>query len=73
MCGHYFQQTRRPHISDGIICLDTGCGILNGPLTAALLPERQLIQVSTDLRVERRDFREDVSNDRLQRAQRSDA
>jgi serine/threonine protein phosphatase 1 len=73
VCGHYFQQTRRPHISEGVICLDTGCGILNGPLTAALLPERQLIQVSTDLRVERHDFQEDISGDPLRPPHRLDA
>jgi serine/threonine protein phosphatase 1 len=73
VCGHYFQQTRRPHISQGVICLDTGCGILNGPLTAALLPEKQLIQVSEDLRVESHDFQEDIPDDRLKRTQHFDA
>jgi calcineurin-like phosphoesterase family protein len=51
ICGHYFQRTRKPYISRRIICLDTGCGILKGPLTAALLPERTLIQVTTDLKM----------------------
>ncbi len=49
VCGHYFQKTREAHVSKDVICLDTGCGILNGPLSAALLPERQLVQVSPDL------------------------
>lgn len=51
ICGHYFQKTRKAHIGPHVICLDTGCGILNGPLTAALMPERKLIQVSPNLSV----------------------
>ncbi len=49
VCGHYFQRTQRPFISESVICLDTGCGVLQGPLTAIELPERRLIQVSTNL------------------------
>jgi serine/threonine protein phosphatase 1 len=49
VCGHYFQNTHRPFVSDRFICLDTGCGILNGPLTAMLLPERRFVQVWPDL------------------------
>lgn len=56
VCGHYFQKTRTAHIGRRVVCLDTGCGILNGPVTAALLPERRLIQVTTDLRVNSSDF-----------------
>jgi len=49
VCGHYFQRTRRPFISERVICLDTGCGILGGPLSAVLLPDFRIVQVSTDL------------------------
>jgi serine/threonine protein phosphatase 1 len=51
VCGHYFQVGLRPFVSDRFICLDTGCAILNGPLTAMQLPERQVVQVHADLRV----------------------
>jgi serine/threonine protein phosphatase 1 len=49
VCGHYFQRTLVPFISDRVICLDTGCGILNGPLTALQLPELLIVQVHPDL------------------------
>jgi len=49
VCGHYFQRTRRPFITDRVICLDTGCGILGGPLSAVLLPGSGIVQVSPDL------------------------
>ncbi|MGD0814878.1 MAG: hypothetical protein ABSA83_14835 [Verrucomicrobiota bacterium] len=52
VCGHYFQRTHLPIMADHIICLDTGCGILGGPLTAAFLPERCLWQVSPQLGLE---------------------
>jgi serine/threonine protein phosphatase 1 len=51
VCGHYFQRTLTPFVSESVICLDTGCGILAGPLSAVLLPELRLVQVSTDLRL----------------------
>jgi serine/threonine protein phosphatase 1 len=51
VCGHYFQRTHKPFLSERVICLDTGCGILNGPLTALALPERKLVQVSHDLEI----------------------
>jgi serine/threonine protein phosphatase 1 len=51
VCGHYFQPTLNPFISEKVICLDTGCSILNGPLTAVLLPERLLVQIGADLSV----------------------
>jgi serine/threonine protein phosphatase 1 len=41
--GHYVQRTQLPYVRDGIICLDTGCGTLAGPLTALLLPENQFL------------------------------
>lgn len=46
--GHYFQSTLQPMISEGLICLDTGCGVRNGPLTAVLLPERIFLQIGVD-------------------------
>lgn len=49
VCGHYFQRTLRPFLSPRVICLDTGCGILNGPLTAIQLPEAHIIQVTVEL------------------------
>lgn len=43
--GHYVQNQGRPYDSDGLVCLDTGCGtIATGPLTALLLPEREFLQ-----------------------------
>lgn len=44
VCGHYVQDGGKPYVSDTLICVDTGCGV-GGPLTALLLPERQLVQV----------------------------
>jgi len=49
VCGHYFQRTHRVFISERVVCLDTGCGILQGPLSALWLPELQIVQVPTDL------------------------
>lgn len=51
VCGHYYQRTREPHLGERLICLDTGCGILRGPLTAMLLPERSFVQVSESLEI----------------------
>jgi serine/threonine protein phosphatase 1 len=51
VCGHYFQRTRTPFVTDRVICLDTGCGILGGPLSAILLPEMRIVQVARDLRI----------------------
>lgn len=45
ICGHYIQRDGRPHISDGFMAIDTGCGAIPGaPLTALLWPERTTIQ-----------------------------
>ena len=49
VCGHYFQRTRQPFIGQHVVCLDTGCGILGGPLSAATFPDFRIVQVSTDL------------------------
>ena len=43
--GHYVQASLRPWRRDGLVCLDTGCGTLNGPLTALLLPENSFLSV----------------------------
>jgi serine/threonine protein phosphatase 1 len=44
VCGHYVQRDRVPKISDRLLCIDTGCGTVDGPLTALLLPERSFLQ-----------------------------
>jgi serine/threonine protein phosphatase 1 len=45
VCGHYVQSNGRPHRSEHLICIDTGCGVAGGPLTAVLLPEQEFISV----------------------------
>jgi serine/threonine protein phosphatase 1 len=44
VCGHYVQRDRVPKISNRLLCIDTGCGTVDGPLTALLLPERSFVQ-----------------------------
>lgn len=45
VCGHYVQRDAVPHISDRLICIDTGCGtVAGGLLTVLLLPECQTMQ-----------------------------
>lgn len=46
ICGHYFQHNGKPFIQKGLMALDTGCGILGGPLSAAILPAGIVLQVS---------------------------
>jgi serine/threonine protein phosphatase 1 len=43
VCGHYVQRTKHPYESGGLVCLDTGCGTIGGPLTALLFPEQQFM------------------------------
>lgn len=43
--GHYVQRGGVPYVRGALICIDTGCGVANGPLTAALLPERTFVRV----------------------------
>jgi serine/threonine protein phosphatase 1 len=43
--GHYIQESWRPFISPTLVCLDTGCGARNGPLTAMLFPEQIVFSV----------------------------
>ena len=43
VCGHYVQRNGVPFSKPNFICIDTGCGTNNGPLTALLLPERLFV------------------------------
>tara|TARA_A100001391_G_scaffold204878_1_gene202259 strand:+ start:352 stop:1029 length:678 start_codon:yes stop_codon:yes gene_type:complete len=43
--GHYAQKSFQPFCRENVICVDTGCGMLNGPLTALLYPEMEFLQV----------------------------
>jgi serine/threonine protein phosphatase 1 len=44
ICGHYLQTTQTPFVSNGVICLNTGCGTIGGPATALLYPEMTFLQ-----------------------------
>ncbi len=44
ICGHYLQATQTPFIGKDVICLNTGCGTIEGPLTALLYPEMTFLQ-----------------------------
>lgn len=44
ICGHYFQARQIPLVLEKFIGVDTGCGVLNGPLTAVELPSLRIIQ-----------------------------
>jgi serine/threonine protein phosphatase 1 len=47
--GHYAQSTRQPYLGPRLVCLDTGCGTFPGaPLTAMLLPEKEIVQVDSE-------------------------
>lgn len=41
--GHYVQRDLRPYARHGLVCVDTGCGTIGGPLTALLVPEQRTI------------------------------
>jgi serine/threonine protein phosphatase 1 len=45
ICGHYVQTTLKPFVKNNVICLNTGCGTINGPLTTLLYPEMTFLQV----------------------------
>jgi len=45
ICGHYFQATQTPFFANGVVCLNTGCGTTEGPLTTLLYPEMTFLQV----------------------------
>ena len=44
ICGHYLQATQTPFVGNNVICLNTGCGTIEGPLTALLYPEMTFLQ-----------------------------
>jgi len=44
ICGHYLQTTLRPFAENGVTCLNTGCGTIEGPATALLYPEMTFLQ-----------------------------
>jgi serine/threonine protein phosphatase 1 len=44
ICGHYLQTTLRPFAENGVTCLNTGCGTIEGPVTALLYPEMTFLQ-----------------------------
>jgi serine/threonine protein phosphatase 1 len=44
ICGHYLQSTLKPFVNNGVICLNTGCGTIEGPATALLYPEMTFLQ-----------------------------
>jgi serine/threonine protein phosphatase 1 len=45
VCGHYVQPSQRPYCNPHLVCIDTGCGVAGGPLTAVLLPEFEFLSV----------------------------
>lgn len=51
VCGHYVQRSSKPYVCGNTICIDTGCGTLNGYLTAVIMPERTFVQVAPDLKI----------------------
>ena len=51
VCGHYVQANFKPYANAGVICLDTGCGTIGGPLSALRVPAGDFIQVHKDLRI----------------------
>lgn len=44
ICGHYLQTTQAPFVGNGVICLNTGCGTIGGPVIALLYPEMTFLQ-----------------------------
>jgi len=44
VCGHYAQRTKRVHVTQKLICLDTGAGSPGGALSAVLLPEIEILE-----------------------------
>jgi serine/threonine protein phosphatase 1 len=44
VCGHYVQRNGVPYNTVDLVCIDTGCGSKDGPLTAFMYPEREVIQ-----------------------------
>lgn len=48
ICGHYFSKDGLPHLAQNLICLDTGCGILKGPLSALIFEPSNLYQIGSN-------------------------
>jgi len=44
ICGHYLQTNLKPFAENGVICLNTGSGTIEGPVTALLYPEMTFLQ-----------------------------
>jgi|HubBroStandDraft_6_1064221.scaffolds.fasta_scaffold03569_6 serine/threonine protein phosphatase 1 len=44
ICGHYLQSSLTPFVSSSVVCLNTGCGTIEGPVTALLYPEMTFLQ-----------------------------
>lgn len=44
ICGHYLQSSLRPFMSSSVVCLNTGCGTIEGPITGLLYPEMTILQ-----------------------------
>lgn len=49
VCGHYVQSNGRPHVSEHLVCVDTGCGSNQGPLTVAWFPEGTFTQFEREI------------------------
>jgi len=49
--GHYFRRDHRPWVGRNMLCIDTGCGIIQGPLTAVLLPEKRFVSIRPNLTI----------------------
>ena len=47
ICGHFLQKNKSPYISEKVICIDTGCGVIDGPLTAVNIDKRLVYQLSS--------------------------
>lgn len=43
VCGHFIQENKTPYVSESLICIDTGCGTKEGPLTFLILPEEKCV------------------------------
>jgi serine/threonine protein phosphatase 1 len=45
VCGHYVQSSGRPALGSHLVCVDTGCGSIEGaPLTAVALADMEIVQ-----------------------------
>lgn len=46
ICGHYFSRRLTVRMTDNAMCIDTGCGILKGPLSGVSLRRKRVFQAS---------------------------